>query len=121
MAKRATEEITQREAETAAYLLFGYSNKEIADKMFVGISATKFNAYWVYKKLGYKATAAKSNRYKFMADFFLLRLPTEKMWLVERYLSELLVKAEKEKNPTITLPKGLSINESALLPRGKSV
>lgn len=116
MAKRATDEITKREAETAAYLLFGYSNKEIGERLFIGVSAVKFNAYCLYRKLGYEATLAKSSRYKFMGDYLMGRIPEEKLWLVNRYLSELAIKQQTEKAPSITLLKGHGIDP---LPRGK--
>ena len=46
--------ISQREAEIVALILRGFSNKEIAEKLFISLETVKKHLFHIYKKVGVK-------------------------------------------------------------------
>lgn len=55
--------LTKREAEVAAYLIHGFSNREICDRLFVCEKTIKFHATHIYKKLKVSSKSKLSSAY----------------------------------------------------------
>ena len=49
---RHTERLTTREKEILELIMKGYSNEEIAEKLFITVSTTKKHVYHIFSKYG---------------------------------------------------------------------
>lgn len=101
-------DLSPREAEILAHVLFGYDNAEVAAKLFIDTTTVKFHITRIYKKFGLDAKLGKAQRSKFVADYCLGRYSIEQTWLIDRKLSELILREEALKR----------VPESELLPTG---
>lgn len=108
--------LSRREAEVAAHVVMGKSNKEIAGILFICEKTVKFHLTSIYKKLCTK------NRAKLIAAWYQCTLPTDVTELISVYAptfhpSKREVMTQEEASQALRTGEA-EIAEDAVLPVG---